>query len=240
MAPNKSKPKTRSAEPVNVEVLATHYQKTFEVAYDYWKERNKLFIYLVLMAGIGLMLLLRVPTADDLIVNAIATLLNITEQVDKTALKTAFPFDILLSAILVVMFYLMQRLYSTNLSVMRTFMYVGQLEKEMRGYMGLLADKVYFTRESGFYWGRRSKIQTMSKWFYVGVLFIILVPFMVFKMLDDFTKPEWLVITVDLAVSVVTVWYWAEYARSSFEFDKPSPPEPESGRSKPAARKRES
>ena len=233
-----SAPQEKETSPVIVEALAEHYQKTFEVAYDYWKERNKLFIYLVLTAGVGLILVLRVPTADKLLVDLIAKLLDITDEARKAELYSTFPFNVLLSGFLVVMFYLMQRLYSTNLSVMRTFMYIGRLEREVRGYMGLLADKAYFTRESDFYWGRRSKIQQMSKWFYVGVLFVILIPFMVAKVADDFTNPNWLVIAVDLGVSLVTVWYWFEYARSSFEFDKPGPPEKESGEATPSAKTR--
>src|SRR3972149_11351663 len=108
------------AQPVNVDLLAGHYQKTCEVAYDYWKERNKLFVILVLTAGMGLLLVLRVPETNSLLVDAIAKFLGLTDASRINELYTNFPFEVLLSGILVVMFYLMQRLYSTNLSTMRT------------------------------------------------------------------------------------------------------------------------
>ena len=224
MAKTTEKPATQPSHPVNVEVLANHYQKTFEVAYDYWKERNKLFVILVLTAGMGLLLLLHVPTADSLLVAAIAKFLDITDQAVKTDLLEKFPFNILLSGFLVVMFYLMQRLYSTNLSVMRTFLYLGALEKEIQPHLGLPTGSVAFTREGSFYWGRRSHIQAMSKYYYVVVLFIILVPFIGFKLIADLESPNLLVIAVDVVVSLMAGLYWWAYARSSFQLDVPKIP----------------
>lgn len=211
---------------VDADVLANHYQKTFEVAYEYWKERNKLFVLLVLTAGVGLMLILRVPTADKLIVDAIAKFLDIADEARKTELYTAFPFDILLSGVMVVIFYLMQRLYSTNLSVMRTYMYLGAIEKEIRANLHLPANSISFTREGDFYWGKRTPIQLMSKYYYAVVLFIILIPFIVFKLIADFQQLNFIVILVDIVMSVMVMLYWWEYARSSFELDKPKMEKP--------------
>jgi len=221
MPNQKTIPEAPATPPVKVEVLAEHYQKTYEVAYENWKERNKLFVFLVLTAGVGLMLLLRVPTADELLVDAIAKFLNITEAARKTELYTAFPFNILLSGFLVAMFYLMQRLYSTNLSVMRTYQYLGALEDEIRKYSGLPDGSISFTREGTYYWGKRSPMQSMSKYYYVVVLFIILIPFIIIKLASDFESPNVIIIPVDVAVSLMAVLYWWEYMRSSFELDKP-------------------
>lgn len=221
MAKTNEKLETQPPHPINVDVLATHYQKTFEVAYDYWKERNKLFVILALTAGIGLLLLLHVPTADSLLVAAIAKFLDITDQAVKDDLLQKFPFNILLSGFLVVMFYLMQRLYSTNLSVMRTFMYLGALETEVRKHLGLPAGSISFTREGSFYWGRRSRIQAMSKYYYVVVLFIILFPFIGFKLIADLESPNLLVIAVDVVISLMAILYWWAYARSSSQLDVP-------------------
>jgi len=217
MAEKTSKPQS---VPVNVDVLADHYQKTFEVAYDTWKERNKIFVYLVLVASVGLMLLLRVPTANDLLVDAIAKFLNITDPIRKADLKSGFPFDILLSAILVVMFYLMQRLYSTNLSVMRNYLYLGALEQDIKPHLGLPSGSIAFTREGGFYWSSRTKMQSVSKYYYVAVLFIILIPYIGIKLFNDFNPFNW-VFLVDGIVSALTISYWWEYMRSSLRMDVP-------------------
>lgn len=221
MAKDTKAPKTKSPIPtVNVSVLADHYQKTFEVAYDTWKERNKMFVYLVVTASLGLMLLLQVPTANDLLVDAIAKFLDITDPAHKAALQAGFPFDILLSAILVVMFYLMQKLYSTNLSVMRHYLYLGSLEKEIQPHLGLPGGSVAFTREGSFYWDNRRNMQSISKFYYVAVLFIILIPYMIIKIVNDFDPFNW-IIFVDAIVSALTISYWWEYARSSFRMDVP-------------------
>lgn len=208
-------------QPVPVNVLAEHYQKTYEVAYEYSKERNKLFVFLVLTAGFGLMLLLHIPTSDSLLVAAIAKFLNITDQTVRTDLQAKFPFDILLSGVLVVMFYLMQRLYSTNLSVMRTYLYLGALEKEFRPHLGLEKGSVSFTREGGFYWGKRTAMQAMSKYYYVVVLFIVLIPFIAVKVYTDFQSRNLIIIAVDVIVSLMVILYWREYVLSSFQLDAP-------------------
>ncbi len=209
-------------KPVDASVVAAHYQNSVDLAYATWKDRNKLFVALVLTAGLGLLLLLQVPTTDSLLVAAIAKFLNITDPLAKDNLLKTFPFDILLSGVLVTMFYLMQRLYSTNLSVMRTFIYLGALEDEIRNYLSLPAESVSFTREGKFYWGKRTFPQKISKWYYVIVLFVILIPFMVFKLRADFTQGNWLITGVDVIVSLMTAFYWREYARSSVSLDVPN------------------
>jgi uncharacterized membrane protein len=233
MAEKKLKTESAAA-PVDADVLADHYQKTFEVTIETLKERNKLFVFLVLTAGIGLMLLLHVPTADALIVAAIAKFLGITDETAKATLQASFPFHILLSGFLVVMFYLIQRLYSTNLSVMRNFIYLGALEKEIRGHMRLPANSVSFTREGSFYWGKRRRMQKASKWLYIIVLFIILVPFIAFKIQADLNPenlvwPTWIILLVDVIVSLMTISYWWEYAYSSINLDKPKMSEEKTG-----------
>lgn len=207
--------------PVNVEVLAVHYQKTFEVAHDYWKERNRLFLSLAIAAGIGLLIILRVPEADKLLVDMVTKFLEIDDPTRKTQLYSTFPFDLVLSMILIVLFYLMQRLYSTNLSVMRNYLYLGAVEGELRSNLNLPSDSVSFTREGKFYWKRRMIMQTASKWYYIFVLFIILVPFMFLKIQADWQSSNWLLVLVDGVVSLMIVLYWAEYAYSAIKLDAP-------------------
>jgi len=225
MPPKKESPQAHPLPPkVDVEVLANHYQKTYETALENWKERNRLFVILVIVTGIGLLLVLHVPTADSLLVAAVIKFLSITDDTLKAQLNSIFPFDILLSGILVVMFYLMQRLYSTNLSVMRNYLYLGAMEKEIRDGLGLPPSSVSFTREGRHYWDRRMIMQSASKWYYIFVLFVILIPFIVLKLRADFQTPNWLIILVDLLVSLITFLYWLEYSYSSIRLDKEKMP----------------
>ena len=55
-------------------------------------------------------ILLRVPEFDRLLVETIANILGIKDPERVAQLYTNFPFDVLLSAILVIDFYLMQKL----------------------------------------------------------------------------------------------------------------------------------
>lgn len=209
------------ASTVNVEVLANHYQKTFEISYDYWKERNKLFVALVITASVGLMLVLQVPEADSLLIYAIAKLLGITDTATIAELNTTFPFEILLSAILVALFYLMQKLYSTNLSVLRSFQYLGAMETDIRKIADLPADSISFTREGKNYWKKRLFMQRWSKATYVLVLLVILIPFIILKLNADCQSGNTWIFVIDVIVSLLTVAYLAEYAYFSFVLDAP-------------------
>ena len=202
-----------------VQVVTEHYQKTFELTHEMWKERNKLFVYLVLITGVGLLFLLRVPEFDRLLVETIASILGIQDTARIAELYTNFPFDILLSAILVIIFYLMQKLYSTNLSVSRYYLYLGTMEDEIRKSLSLPETSVAFTREGKFYWDGRTNTQNISKWLYVIVITITLLPFSILKVFGDFESKSILLILVDVAVSLMTYIYLFEYARSSLRLD---------------------
>ena len=136
------------------ELIAGHYQNTFELTYDAWKERNRLFVFLVVIAGIGLLLVLQVPEAKSLFVDSVVKLLEITDVERIDQLHKNFPLDIILSIILIIVFYLMQKLYATNLTVHRNYLYLGAVEKEIRKRLALSPTEVSFTREGSFYWGK--------------------------------------------------------------------------------------
>lgn len=212
-----------TASKVNVEVIANHYQKTYEVAYENWKERNKIFIFLVLTAIVGLLLLQRGDLVNELFVKYVQKYFELKLPDDETlidAISRTVPFSLMQSGILVAMFYFMQRLHATNLTVMRTYKYLSILENEIQPYLGLPGKSGSFTRESKFYWNNRVFMQTMSKWSYVVVLFVLLIPFMVFKLASDFGVAPITITAVDTIVSALTFAYWVDYARSAFKLDK--------------------
>src|SRR6266498_1031662 len=184
------------------ETLTEHYQKTFELTYEVWKERNGLFVYLVITTGMGLLLLLRVPELSSLLVDAVAKFLGITDPVRIAQLYKDFPLDTLLSVIFVIVFYLMQRLYSTNVSVFRNYQYLGALEDEIRQHLALSEDSISFTREGRFYWKGRSVTQIMA----------------------DLNLGNWILILVDSGIALTTLIYFLEYARSSVLLDVPKVP----------------
>lgn len=223
MAEKKAKSETRSELPANVSVLAAHYQKTYEIALENWKERNRLFLFLVLTAVIGLLILQRGDIANELFVKYVQKYFELTPSEDYGLLKeisVTVPFSFVQSAILVAMFYFMQRLHATNLAVMRTYKYLALLENEIQPNLGLPRGSGSFTRESKFYWGNRVFMQTMSKWSYVAVLFFLLIPFMYVKLANDFALAPIPITVVDAIVSLLILAYWVDYARSAFKLDK--------------------
>ena len=216
----------------SAQAITEHYQKTFELTHEMWKERNKLFVYLVLTTGVGLLFLLRVPEFDRLLVETIANILGIKDPERVAQLYTNFPFDVLLSAILVIDFYLMQKLYSTNLSVSRYYLYLGAMEDEIRKTLELPRESIAFTREGKFYWGGRTVAQDISKWLYVIVITITLLPFSVLKVFGDLELKSIFLVVVDITVSLMTLIYLFEYARSALQLDvaKLSPSSSKEGR----------
>ena len=216
----------------SAQAITEHYQKTFELTHEMWKERNKLFVYLVLTTGVGLLFLLRVPEFDRLLVETIANILGIKDPERIAELYTNFPFDVLLSAILVINFYLMQKLYSTNLSVSRYYLYLGAMEDEIRKTLELPRESIAFTREGKFYWGGRTVAQDISKWLYVIVITITLLPFSILKIFGDLELKSIFLVVVDITVSLMTLIYLFEYARSALQLDvaKLSPSSSKEGR----------
>lgn len=197
--------------------------------FDLWKEqtgfanellrqRNRYFVFLVLAAGGGLLLLLRIPIADALLVDAIAKFLSITDPtIIKTGSEFDFPFDALLSGILVLVAYLMQKLYLANLSVVRLIGHLGTVETRMRESLNLRDEAFSFTSEGGS--TRADYLRVTSKFFDFWVLFISLIPFIVLKFINDFQVPNFILLFVDLVVSLVVILFWWEYGRSSFQLD---------------------
>jgi hypothetical protein len=131
-----------------IQPITEHYQKTFEITNEYWKERNRLFVFLVIVSGIGLLLLLHVPEVSKLLVDAIAKLLGITDPSRISQLYKDFPLDILLSAFLIIVFYLIQKLYSTNLQQFSVWKMIGKnLTKKSRMWHFPLPPRAIFFRK---------------------------------------------------------------------------------------------
>lgn len=209
----------------NPEIFFEHYQKSFELTYEILKERNRLFIYLVLAAGVGLLFLLRVPEFDKLLVEAIVSVLNIEDTKRIAQLYLSFPFDVFLSIILVIIFYLIQKLYSTNLAVLRYYLYLSILEDELRISLKLPTNSVFFTREGSFYWGNRTFIQGVAKWSYIFATFIVLLPFIYLKLKNDIILNNGVITIVDCILSILIIVFLWGYSQSAWRLDTSKLPE---------------
>src|SRR6185295_18157300 len=113
------------------EQLFDHYQETYEKTYEMWRERNRMFPTLAAVIGGGAMLAFRVPEAESLFVALLGGMFRLDPGL-QASLQKSFPFEILQTVIMVVVFHLMLDLYRYTLDINRSYLYLGGLEKEIR------------------------------------------------------------------------------------------------------------
>src|SRR5512139_384135 len=88
------------------ELLIGHYQKTYEVTYELWKERNRLFPTMALVVGGAIVLAFHIPQADTLFAAIIGSLLKL-DATTQAALVQGFTYQILQTVLMVVVFHML-------------------------------------------------------------------------------------------------------------------------------------
>ena len=204
-------------------LMVDHYQKTFELTYELWRQRNRTFLLLLGVIGVATLLTFRVPEANSLLVDLVAKALNVRDASRIEVLRKSFPFGILQSILLFVVFYLMVNLYHRALSVLRNFRYLGMLEAEIREDLDLQEPTVSFSREGDFYWGNRGPVLGVVKWIYIVLLGALLLSFLIGKSIDDVRTGSGILIVVDAVMGIPTLFFFAAYVRSSIRLDRSAP-----------------
>ena len=77
------------------ELLAEHYQKTFEFTSKLWEQRNRTFLWLLFVVGSGTLLTFRVSQAEPLLVDFVADIFNIENEERINELRTSFPYGLI-------------------------------------------------------------------------------------------------------------------------------------------------
>jgi hypothetical protein len=203
----------------NPQLLTEHYQKTYELTYELWKQRNITFLVLLGVIGIATLLTFGPAQTNPLLIAWIAKVLGITERAEIAELRSSFPFAILQSLLLIVVFYLMVNLYHRALYILRNYRYLGELEREIRDHLQLSKDSVSFTRESSFYWGDRALLLGAVKWMYILFVGALLLAFLGGRTYRDFGSGNSVLGLVDLSVSVPTIVFFVAYAYSTVSLD---------------------
>jgi hypothetical protein len=201
------------------QLLTDHYQKTYELTYELWKQRNATFLILLAVIGAATLLMFSPAQTNPLLIAWIAKTLGISESARISELQKSFPFTILESLFLIAVFYLIVNLYHRALYVLRNYRYLGMLEREIRERLNLPANSVLFTRESTFYWRERAPLQGAVKWVYVAFLGALLFAFLGGRTYYDFHAGNLLLGLVDLGISIPTVVFYVAYAYSSVTLD---------------------
>lgn len=202
-------------------LMVDHYQKTYELTYEVWKQRNRIFLILLGVIGAATLLTLRVPQANSLLVDLVAKALSVTDPDRIETLRKSFPFSILQSVLLLVVFYLMVNLYHRSLWILRHYRYIGRLETEIRQELSLQEPMAAFSREGGFYWTERGQGLGRIKWVYIVLLGLLLLSFLVAKAIDDVRTGSGYLIAADVLTGVPTLYFYGAYAWSSVGFDRP-------------------
>lgn len=202
------------------EALVEHYQKTYELTYEMWRQRNRTFLLLLGVIGVATLLTFRAPEANSLLVDLIRKLLDVSDPARIDELRKSFPFGLLQSILLIAVFYLMVNLYHRALYVLRNYSYLSKVEQEIRQELGLAGGTVSFTRESTFYWGgRHGSLLGLVKWVYIAFLGLLLVAFLGGRIVDDFRLGNKPLAVIDVIIAMPTLLFFLAYAKSSIFLD---------------------
>jgi hypothetical protein len=120
------------------EILVDHHQKTYELTFEMWKQRNRTFLI-----SVATLFTFGVPVANSLLVDLVANSVGLSDEKRIIQLRSSFPFGLLQSALLIAVFYLMVNLYHRALYVLRNYSYLSKVEDEIRQHLPTL---VFFLR----------------------------------------------------------------------------------------------
>jgi hypothetical protein len=202
------------------ELMIEHYQKTYETTFELWSQRNRIFLALLGIITIATVLAFRTTETTPVFIYLIAKTLGVGESAKIDELRNSFPFSLLQSILLIVVFYLMVNLYHRSLSVLRYYSYLAALEKEIRQNLNLPDGTIAFTREGEFYWERRRFLQGTVKWMYTGLLGGLLLAFLVSKVWDEFQIGSKVFGVIESLIALCTLTYYGAYVSASKTLDK--------------------
>lgn len=209
--------------PINgsniLEIMVDHYQKSYELTNEFWKQRNNTFLLLLGTIAIGTLITFGGVETNSILVELIAKSLSITDVTRINEIRSSFPFSLLQSILLIVVFYLMVNLYHRAIFVLKNFKYLALLEKEIRENLGISNDKYFFSREGLFYWSERPKLLSITKWFYIILLGGLLLTFLIGRVLDDIEIANYFLASIDGFLSLFILVYFGGYAIQSVKLD---------------------
>jgi hypothetical protein len=159
----------------NATLLVGHYHKTYNTAYKFWQRRNRAFIMLIVTLGVAALftyepsLILKseirqnteiaaqaqdnqsnsAPTTRNAFMFQLVCLYSKCASTDKAELQRLFPYDIFHAGLSIIVFYLMMNMYMNNANLNAFYVYMNELEPEIRAAMGLTGG-IAFTREGSF------------------------------------------------------------------------------------------
>lgn len=185
------------------EVLAEHYQKTFELNHSLWEERNKNFLILLLVAGFEILITYRTPSLTSFFTDLYNHFIAPTPSKTTEDISQGFPFQLLQTILLMVILYLLIQIYHRTTHIKRTYNYLKELETDIRAALASHAGTHSFTREGDYYYNPDNQPQLMKL---TGIIYslllgalLLLVSFGGFWMGDSATGKsalDWFIIAI--------------------------------------------
>lgn len=201
-------------EPIaekRAEILAEHFQKTFELNHSLWEERNKNFLVLLGVAGVELLLIYRTDGVLRVMADFYSKFLKDKSPDD---IAGGFPFNLLISILLVVILYLMIQISHRTSHIKRTYRYLEQVESELRNTLEISTGHS-LTREGDYYRNNQSYIFKLTGAVYALLLGALLL-FVGYGKLQPLRPTssisfDTLLPVVDVLVLVMTAIFYINY-----------------------------
>ena len=193
------------------ELLVDHYQKSFELTHEMWKQRNLIFLRLLAVIGLAALFAFVPKLSNWILINYIAK----ATDAQATELLNSFPFGLLQTILMFVVFYLMVNLHHRAQYVLRSYKYLGDLEAEIREVLDLNPEHASFTRESGYYWTHRGRFAGLVKWIYFILLGGLLLTFLTVRLLFDIREGDIGLLVADGTIAAAILIFFYAYTRSS-------------------------
>lgn len=201
----------------NQEMLVEHYHKTYDLTFSVWESRNQSLLILLAVVGFSALLTFDVSEAQPLLVDIIAKLCGITSDERIKELKKSFPYGVIQSIFLIIVFYLTINLYHKTCFIRRSYQYLSGLETDIRSALNLSTGSVSFTREGDFY----NKHQTFSSFMtglsYVLILGGLLLSFLGMRLLNDWHSRDYLIVITDACLTLGILYFFSAYAHVSLK-----------------------
>jgi hypothetical protein len=206
---------TCGVEPADL--VAEHYQKTFELTLDLWGQRNKNFIILLVVSAITILLTYRTPGVLLVMTDTYNKLLGGGRDI--TTLTNGFPFELLQSILLAIILYLIIQIYHRTSHINQMYRYLEELENNIRERLALAEGTVTFTREGKFYSGYSDWLLKLTGLVYALILGVLLflVGFGNKVLADARSNPK---SAIDVILLIIIAIYYLKYLATTSRFKR--------------------
>ncbi len=203
----------------NLEVLADHYQKTFELTHKYWDQRNRTFLILIAVVASAALLTLHPDGSNQIITKLLLSYVEAGNDPFFVKSVTQFLPALIQIIFLIVILYLMVGLYHRTVAIIRNYRYLNHIEEEIRKNLSLSEDSYVFTREGKFYFENKGRFSWAIKYSYMFMLGGFLGLFYILTLIQDIKQLSPLLI-VDILAAIPTFFFFIAYVVPSLRADR--------------------